>query len=383
MRRHWQKKPLLVRAAMPDAWPALRPRPRSSRWPRATTSNRAWSCSDGERWALRQGPFARRALPALKRPRWTCWCRGRPAPRRPRTRAARTLPLRARRPPRRRHGLVRHRRRRRRAARRLVRRLPAAGAGAAALAHRPRRAAPRLRDDVPLKMLADFEPEHGVAARAGRHALPAARLGPRRRGRGRAASPLDRLSRAGADALGVDTAAAPARAPPSRPRTRRRLRRPRPARATRRPRRAIRPVATAHRRTLRRRCGCFAEPTRSAAALGEALSEPKPGGWFERRPAPASPADSHRGRRACSTGARACSTTTRHVFINGESYRAGGRDATLMRRLADRRRARCRRGARARRRGARAGRANGSRPAGCRHESQHDVERHQFERSER
>jgi 50S ribosomal protein L16 3-hydroxylase len=28
----------------------------------------------------------------------------------------------------------------------------------------------------------------------------------------------------------------------------------------------------------------------------------------------------------------------RFVFVNGESYRAGGRDATLMRQLADRRR---------------------------------------------
>ena len=28
----------------------------------------------------------------------------------------------------------------------------------------------------------------------------------------------------------------------------------------------------------------------------------------------------------------------RHVFINGEAWRAGGRDAVLMRRLADRRR---------------------------------------------
>jgi len=28
----------------------------------------------------------------------------------------------------------------------------------------------------------------------------------------------------------------------------------------------------------------------------------------------------------------------RHVFINGESFRAGGRDARLMRRLADERR---------------------------------------------
>ena len=28
----------------------------------------------------------------------------------------------------------------------------------------------------------------------------------------------------------------------------------------------------------------------------------------------------------------------RHIFVNGESWRAGGRDATLMRRLADQRR---------------------------------------------
>ena len=27
----------------------------------------------------------------------------------------------------------------------------------------------------------------------------------------------------------------------------------------------------------------------------------------------------------------------KHIFINGESFRAGGRDATLMRRLADQR----------------------------------------------
>ena len=64
------------------------------------------------------------------------------------------------------------------------------------------------------------------------------------------------------------------------------------------------------------------------------LSEPKPGTWFERAErAPALPA---RDRR--STAAPACSTTSAHVFINGEAFRAGGRDATLMRRLADRRR---------------------------------------------
>ena len=37
-----------------------------------------------------------------------------------------------------------------------------------------------LRDDVPLKMLRHFEPEAGVGARARRHALPAAALGARR-----------------------------------------------------------------------------------------------------------------------------------------------------------------------------------------------------------
>ncbi len=68
-------------------------------------------------------------------------------------------------------------------------------------------------------------------------------------------------------------------------------------------------------------------------ALGEALSEPKPGTWFER--------SSARPKRS---GAIALDRRTRmlyddrFVFVNGEAYRAGGRDATLMHRLADLRR---------------------------------------------
>jgi 50S ribosomal protein L16 3-hydroxylase len=63
--------------------------------------------------------------------------------------------------------------------------------------------------------------------------------------------------------------------------------------------------------------------------LGEILSEPKPQTWFE----------------GGSVLARASAVVldprtkmlydARHVFINGEALRAGGRDATLMRRLAD------------------------------------------------
>ncbi|MFN3296999.1 JmjC domain-containing protein [Caldimonas sp.] len=66
-------------------------------------------------------------------------------------------------------------------------------------------------------------------------------------------------------------------------------------------------------------------------ALGEYLSEPKRGVWFE-------------PGRACdlSHGLRLDRRTrmmydTHHVFINGEAFRAAGPDARLMRRLADRR----------------------------------------------
>jgi 50S ribosomal protein L16 3-hydroxylase len=73
------------------------------------------------------------------------------------------------------------------------------------------------------------------------------------------------------------------------------------------------------------------EPHACMRALGEALSEPRSGVWFE--------AESvlngdtgvrlHRGTRML--------YDDRHVFINGEAYVAGGRDATLVHRLADRR----------------------------------------------
>lgn len=67
-------------------------------------------------------------------------------------------------------------------------------------------------------------------------------------------------------------------------------------------------------------------------ALGEALTEPKSHVWF---PAGGTPIDG--------TGVRLDARTRmmyddRHVFINGESFRAGGRDARWMAQLADRRR---------------------------------------------
>src|SRR5664279_1388018 len=67
-------------------------------------------------------------------------------------------------------------------------------------------------------------------------------------------------------------------------------------------------------------------------ALGEVLSEPKPGTWFERDEAAAVDAGVVLDRRTRMLYDDA------HVFVNGESFRAAGRDAELVRRLADERR---------------------------------------------
>jgi 50S ribosomal protein L16 3-hydroxylase len=73
----------------------------------------------------------------------------------------------------------------------------------------------------------------------------------------------------------------------------------------------------------------LADPREIEMAIGEVLSEPKPNTWFE----PDDDAD-------VSQGARLSPRTRmlydeRHVFINGESLAAGGKDKRLMRSLSD------------------------------------------------
>ena len=79
MRRHWQKKPLLVRQAWPGVLPPL---------PRAALF--ALACSEGvesrlvaregsgkaSRWRVRQGPLPRSALPPISRAGWTLLVQG-------------------------------------------------------------------------------------------------------------------------------------------------------------------------------------------------------------------------------------------------------------------------------------------------------------------
>ena len=76
----------------------------------------------------------------------------------------------------------------------------------------------------------------------------------------------------------------------------------------------------------------LADPQALARALGESLTEPKPRVWFERQAPDA-------GTGSVQLDARSRMLyDERHVFLNGEAYAAGGRDARLMRQLADTRR---------------------------------------------
>ena len=76
----------------------------------------------------------------------------------------------------------------------------------------------------------------------------------------------------------------------------------------------------------------LAEPHALERALGEVLTEPKPRVWF----GAAETATADEG--VVLSAATRMAYDARHVFINGESFRAGGRDARLMQRLADARR---------------------------------------------
>jgi 50S ribosomal protein L16 3-hydroxylase len=77
----------------------------------------------------------------------------------------------------------------------------------------------------------------------------------------------------------------------------------------------------------------LARPAALARALGEVLSEPKPGVWFEPGPRPSA-------ARLARAGVRADRRTRllhdeRHLFVNGEAFTIGGRDGVLLRRMAD------------------------------------------------
>ena len=325
MRRHWQKKPLLVRQAVPGFEPLLARAELFELAGREGVESRLLRHGEG-RWALRRGPLARRALPPLTQREWTVLV----------------------------HGVDLHH------------------AGVHALMQRFRFVPDARLDDVmiswasdgggvgphfdrydvfllqaqgrrrwrigrqkdlslveglPLKILAHFEPEHEYLLEPGDMLYLPPRwahdgvaegecmtysIGFRQPARGELAGELlQRLAEEAGDVLG-DAAyrdpAQPATASPG----------------------AVPPEMLAFAQEAVQ--SLADDPQMLAMLLGEWLTEPKPDVWFEAGAVPSGVGDVVLDRRT------RMMHDAQHVFINGEGFQAGGRDATLMRQLADARR---------------------------------------------
>jgi 50S ribosomal protein L16 3-hydroxylase len=326
MKRHWQKKPLLVRNAIPGFRPLLPPAELFALAAREEVESRL-VVREGRAWRLQRGPFARRALPALKRPDWTLLVQG--------------VDLHDRRAHELLHGFAF---------------LPAArlddlmisfatdGGGVGphfdsydvfllqAQGQRRwrigRQKDLRLQEGVPLKILADFEPEQEYVLDPGdllylppRYAHDGIAVGEcqtysigfRAPAQGELARELlqriaDEAGEAEGEPLlyrdpGQEATDAPA---------------------------AIPAALTAFAQQAL--AAALKDPRALDRALGEYLTEPKANVWFEPGRAP-------RRLRTIELDARTRMLHDRsHVFVNGQAWRAGGRDAALMRGLADRRR---------------------------------------------
>lgn len=325
MRRHWQKKPLLIRGATAGEAPWLdRRRLFDLASAESVESRLIEHSADG--WKLRHGPFARRAIPPLARPRWTLLVQGVDL----HLDAAHALMKRFRFVPDARLDdvmvsfatdgggvgphfdsydvflLQLHGRRRWR-----IGRLPD----------------PRLVDGVPLKILANFEAEQEWLLDAGDMLYLPPRwahdgiadgecmtcsIGFRAASRGELGRDLlARIADDDADEATTDT-----------------LYRDQHQAASANPARIPESLQAFAGEALER---ALVRPHAVARALGEALSEPKPQVWFDR------------GGTLESRHGIVLDRRTRmlyddaHVFVNGESFRCAGRDATIVRSLADRR----------------------------------------------
>ncbi|RVU44604.1 JmjC domain-containing protein [Rubrivivax rivuli] len=325
MRRHWQKKPLLVRQALAGVQPPL-PRPAlfSLAEQEGVESRLVQRTGPGATdWRVRQGPLPRRALPPVARPGWTLLVQGLDL----HVPAARALLERFRFVPDvRLDDLM------------VSWASPGGGVGAHVdsydvfllqvqgrrewrIAPPAGRGEPAWVEGAPLKQLRDFSPtETWVLEPGDMLYLPpgwghdgtavggdcmTCSIGFRSPSAGELARELLlRLSDdEGAPGLYRDprqaATAQPGELPPAL-------------------------LQFAQRALLRH----LADPQALPRALGEILTEPKPQVWFEGRDAA--------GRGSVVLDARTrMAYDARHVFINGESFVAGGRDARLMRQFAD------------------------------------------------
>ena len=324
MRRHWQKKPLLVRAALPDATAFLSRAELLALAGEEDVESRLVQRED-DRWTLRQGPFARRALPSLATREWTLLVQG--------------VDL---------HLDSAHR---------LLQRfrfIPDArlddimvsfatdGGGVGPhidsydvflLQVSGRRRwrvgrvkKPVLRADVPLKILENFVATHEWLLEPGDMLYLPPGWGHDGTAEGEAITASIGFRAAGAQSLGAEVLhhLLDAFDPPDREALYADAGQPAVQHPARIPPELQAFANASVARLLAQRYAC-------ARALGEALSTPKPGVWFEPGRATTTEASLsvHRATRML--------YDERHVYINGEAYLAAGRDATLVRRLADER----------------------------------------------
>jgi 50S ribosomal protein L16 3-hydroxylase len=323
MSRHWQKKPLLVRAAIPGFTPLL-PRTQLFALAQRDDVESRLVARSGAKWLFRRGPFPRRALPPLGRNGWTLLVQGADL----HDRAVHELLAQFRFMPQARLDDVM---------------ISYASDGGGVGPHfdsydvfllqaqgRRRWRFGRQKDlsllsDLPMKILANFEPEEEYLLEPGdllylppRHAHEGVAegecqtysIGFRAPARGELARELlqrlgddaqDRLGNSVYQDRGQSATGSPGAVPPS----------------------------------LQQYAGQALKAALKDAhalqrALGEYLTEPKPTVWFEPAARPSVLREVTLDRRTRMMYDR------RHVYINGESCRAAGADAALLRELADR-----------------------------------------------
>ena len=326
MRRHWHKRPLLVRQAIGAVTPPLTRAELFALAASDEVESRLVQRDGADRWRLRPGPLPRRALPPLARPGWTLLVQGLEL----HVEAAQTLLSHFRfLPAVRLDDLM------------LSYASDAGGVGPHIDAYDVfllqvqgrrrwrvgRNPRPALRDDVPLKMLAHFDAEHDWLLEPGDMLyLPPgwAHDGVAVGADCMTASIGFRAPQAGelAQALLARMADEPARA--------RRDMRYRDATqpATALPGWVPEPLQHFARRALDQ---ALAAPDLLERTLGEWLTEPKAQVWYRANDQPSLARGVRLDRRS------RMAYDARHVFINGDSCRASGRDARLMRQLADQR----------------------------------------------
>lgn len=348
MRRHWQKKPLLVRQAIPGFQPLLSVPQLLALAGQEEVESRLVLQEKAERagarrraapaWSLRHGPFARRSLPALTQPGWTLLVQGvdlHHAPAHEWLQQFRFLP------DARLDDLM------------ISLATPGGGVGPhfdsydvflfqASGSRRWQIGAQKdlsLQPGMPLKILADFQPEQEFVLHAGDMLY----LPPRYAHDGMA------VASAQADSAHCMTYSVGFRAPSQAELASALLQRlaeavaedaeGRPVRMYRDPTQAATstpaqvPLAMEAfaREALER---ALKDPGQLACLLGQYLSEPKPSVWFD------APADSSAMRpdQALRLHPRTRMLyDAERIYINGEGYIARGADARLMRTLADER----------------------------------------------